>query len=121
MTEIQRTLLEWARDAARAYRWALMKVDPVMCAKLDAEARAAGQNWIAPQHIPARAAEQLASAVMTPAEIAKESGIPVGTIYSWVSRGLLHPANGDESPAKYLVADVVSIHARRNVRRLDSA
>lgn len=113
MAEVQRTLLEWARDAARAYRWALMKVDPVMCAKLDTEARAAGQNWIAPEHVPARVAEQLVAATMTPAEIARQSGIPAGTIYSWISRGLLHPANGDETPAKYRVADVVNIHTRR--------
>ncbi|MFG1794162.1 hypothetical protein [Nocardia sp. NPDC049149] len=121
MAEVQRTQLEWARDAARGYRWALMKADPQRCRELDEQARAAGQHWIAPEYVPPDAAERLVAAVLTPAEIAKASTIPVGTIYSWISRGLLQPVDANESPARYRVLDVVNIQARRKVRRLDTA
>lgn len=124
MPEYQRTNLEWARDVARAYRWELMKVDPEVCEKLDERARGAGQHWVAPQYIPAAVAEEAITSKLTPARIAEISGVPVGTIYSWISRGLLSPVpreDGDDGPAKYLMRDAVAIEARRRVRRLDSA
>lgn len=129
MTEIARTSLDWARDIARAYRWALMRLAPEECARLDEQARVVGQRWITPQYIPAEAADFADEAVMSPKDIAHLWGIPVGTIYGWVSKGLLKPSAVDEhgrpvepgAPAKYLVRDVKSVEERRMVRRLDIA
>jgi DNA-directed RNA polymerase specialized sigma24 family protein len=118
----QRTSLDWARDVARSYRSALHAVDPDRCAQLDDIARQRGQLWIAPTEIPAHLVEEALDAVLTAADIAHLWGIPVGTIYSWASRGLLLPANpGAAGPAKYLVRDVIQVESRRKVRRLDSA
>lgn len=124
MEEVKRTRLEWARDTARAYRWALLKADPDKCNRLDIEARKVGQNWVAPEYISAEAMEEAAAQALSPALVAFATGVPVGTIYSWVSRGLLKPApqeEGESGPAKYLVRDVTAIDARRKARRLDSA
>lgn len=129
MSEVNRTSLDWARDIARAYRWALMRVAPAECERLDADARATGQRWITPLHIPADAADHAEEAVMSPKDIAHLWGIPVGTIYGWASKGLLKPSLVDENgrpvepgqPAKYLVSDVMSVESRRMVRRLDIA
>ncbi|WP_227979962.1 hypothetical protein [Nocardia spumae] len=120
MPEVHRTRLEWARDVARAYRGALLKVDPDMCARLDGEAHKFGQGWVAPKIIPTAVAEEAVTAAATPARIAEICGIPAGTIYSWISRGLLTPVD-DSRPAKYLVRDVAGVDARRKARRLDSA
>lgn len=125
MTEVQRTALDWARDIARAYRWALRAADPDRCAKLDAQARELGQNWIAPTYIPAGAAEEAMHAVLSPKDIAALLGVPAGTIYGWASKGLLKPSAVDEkgepfpagAPAKYLVKDVLDVEARRRVKR----
>lgn len=120
MTEIKRTRLEASRDVGRAYRWALLKADRETCARLDKQARDIGENWIAPEYIPAAAAEQALESVLTPPRIAELTQIPVGTIYSWISRGLLIAVEGN-GPAKYRVRDVIAVEARRRVRRLDSA
>lgn len=111
---IKRTNLDWARDIARSYRSALHAVDPQRCAELDDLARQRGQQWVAPVAIPAHLVNEALDAVLTPADIAHFWGTPVGTIYSWVSRGLLKPANEDEpGPAKYLVRDVMAAESRR--------
>lgn len=117
MTEIRRNNLAWARDIARAYRMALRAADPEKCAELDAKAHEVGQRWIAPLFLPPDAAAEAIYAEMTPTELAEMCGIPVGTIYSWVSRGLLEPA----SAGKYLVRDAISLNSHRRARRLDSA
>jgi hypothetical protein len=122
--EIKRTSLDWARDIARLYRRALYLVDPEGCEKLDEQARAKGHHWVAPHSIPAEAAEEAINAVMVPARIAEVTGIPVGTIYSWISRRLLKPVpdeSGEGGPAKYLVRDAFVLQSRRQVRRLDIA
>lgn len=113
MTEVHRTRLEWARDAARAYRRIALRADPEACARLDEQCIDAGQRWVAPQIIPLAVAEEAIVAKATPAEIARMSGIPVGTIYSWISRGLLKPADPEEHPARYWVRDVAGFDARR--------
>lgn len=113
MTEIKRTRLEWARDTARAYRAELLKADPEACERLDDQARAVGQRWVAPQIIPADVAEESVMAAVIPARIAEITGVPVGTIYSWISRGLLKPVDPEERPARYLVRDVAGFDARR--------
>lgn len=119
---IKRTSLDWARDIARSYRSALFQVDPERCAQLDELARKRGQRWIAPVEIPAHLVQEALDAILTPADIAHFWGTPVGTIYSWVSRGLLDRANPDDKgPAKYLVRDVMAVESRRKVCRLDSA
>lgn len=111
---IKRTSLDWARDIARSYRSALHAIDPQRCAELDELARDRGQNWIAPVNIPAHLVDDALDAVMTPADIAHFWGSSVGTIYSWVSRGQLKPANeGEPGPAKYRVRDVLAAEARR--------
>lgn len=118
------TRLDMAMKTAKAYRQALLRADPVACAELDELARRAKQHWVAPQYIPAEVAEEAITAVLVPARIAEICGLPVGTIYSWISRGLLTPVpreEGDDGPAKYLMRDVLAIEGRRRVRRLDSA
>ena len=111
---IKRTSLDWARDIARSYRSALYQENPQRCAELDELARERGQKWIAPVNIPAHLVDDALDAVMTPADIAHFWGTPVGTIYSWVSRGLLERANPDDpGPAKYLVRDVMAAESRR--------
>lgn len=117
MTEITHNNLQWARDVAKAYRMALRKADPDQCAILDEQARALGQRWIAPAYIPPDIAAEAVHSALTPVDIARVCDIPVGTIYSWVSRGLLHPAG----PGKYWVRDAISLNSHRRVRRLDSA
>jgi hypothetical protein len=122
--DLKPTRLDMAMKTARAYRWALLRADPQACTELDEQARAAKQHWIAPQYIPTAVAEEAITATLVPARIAEVSGVPTGTIYSWISRGLLTPApreEGDDGPAKYLVRDVLAIEGRRRVRRLDSA
>lgn len=122
MAEVKRTRLEMSRDVGRAYRWALFKADRETCARLDKEAREVGEGWIAPEHIPADAAEEALEAVMTPPRISELTHIPVGTIYSWISRGLLAAAPADGTGiVKYRVRDVIAVEGRRRVRRLDSA
>ncbi|WP_305780030.1 hypothetical protein [Nocardia nova] len=113
MTEVHRTRLAWAQDIARAYRRELMKAAPDVCSRLDAQAIAVGQPWIAPRLIPLAAAEESVTAAMIPPRIAEMTGVPVGTIYSWISRGLLTPVDPEEHPARYMVRDVASIDARR--------
>ena len=120
MAEVTRTRLEWARDTARAYRWALLKADPDKCRRLDVEARKVGQGWVAPECISAEAMEEAATQALSPAQLAWATGVPVGTIYSWVSRGLLKPVD-ESGPSRYAVRDVTAIDARRKARRLDSA
>lgn len=117
MTEFTRNSLEWARDVAKAYRMALRQADPEQCAVLDERARAVGQRWIAPEYIPPDVAAEAVQSALTPADIARVCGIPVGTIYSWVSRGMLQPAG----PGTYWVRDAISLNSHRRVRRLDSA
>lgn len=127
--EVTRTNLDWARDFARAYRWALRKSDPQRCDELDADAIATGQYWIAPTKIPVEAAIELIEAVLSPKELAQALGFPVGTIYGWASKGLLKPADTDSqgqplepgAPAKYRVKDVLAVDGRRRARRLDIA
>lgn len=120
--EVKRTRLEWARDVARAYRWALLKADPEKCARLDIEARKAGQRWIAPEYLPPEAMEEAAAKVLPPSQLALLASIPVGTIYSWISRGLLKPVPSEEAgPARYAVRDALALDARRKARRVDSA
>lgn len=129
MTEVRRNNLDWARDFARSYRWALLKADPQRCAELDAEAMETKQYWIAPRRMPTEAAIELLDAVLTPTEIANALAFPVGTIYGWVSKGLLKPSETDShgepldpaGTAKYRVKDVLSVQSRRRVRRLDIA
>lgn len=126
---IKRTNLDWARDVARRYRTVLALVSPEKCAEVDEEAKAAGQSWIAPTQISAEAAIELLESVLAPRDISFATGIPVGTIYAWVSKGLLKPSPVDRegkrfrpgAPAKYLVRDVMTIEGRRRVRRLDIA
>lgn len=113
MTEVKRTRLAWAQDIARAYRRELMKAAPEVCNKLDQQAIAVGQPWIAPRLIPLAVAEEAITTAAIPARIAEILGIPVGTIYSWISRGLLEPVDPDEHPAKYWVRDVASFDTRR--------
>ncbi|MET9286485.1 hypothetical protein [Nocardia beijingensis] len=116
-TLVKRTRMEWLRVLTRSYRRALLKADPDACAKIDAQARAAGQAWIVPDEVSAEEAEQEVNAVLSPVEISRRAGIPVGTIYSWASRGLIEPVE----PGKYLVKDVLTVQARGRVSRLDIA
>jgi hypothetical protein len=119
--ESWRTSLDWARDIAHLYRRALYFVDPERCERLDEQARAKGHHWIAPQPLTAEAAEEVITSVVVPARMAEIIGTPVGTIYSWSSRGLLKPVPGECGPAKYLVRDALVLQTRRQVRRLDIA
>jgi hypothetical protein len=129
MSEYKRTTLELARDVAHMYRRTLMRIAPNECAILDDMARKAGQRWAAPTYLPAEAADNAEEAVMSPKDIADLWGIPVGTIYGWVSKGFLKPSPVDEdgdpvkpgAPAKYLVGDVMSAANRRRARQLDIA
>jgi len=126
---IKRTNLEWARDIARSYRSALHAVDPERCAQLDEVARKRNQHWIAPAVIPAHLIDGALDAVLSVSDIQHFWGIPSGTIYGWVSKGLLKPANADPETgvlpigqaAKYLVRDVFGVAGRGRVRRLDIA
>lgn len=115
MGEFKRTQLQAARDVARAYRWRLMTTDRAACEELDREAREAGHSWIAPLSLPARAAEEVIESEMVPARLAEVSGIPVGTIYSWISRGLLKPVPSESGPARYATRDVLVLMSRRRV------
>ncbi|WP_454199560.1 hypothetical protein [Nocardia sp. Marseille-Q1738] len=119
--ESWRTSLDWARDIAHLYRRALYLVDPERCEKLDEQARAKGHHWIAPQPLTAEAAEEVITSVVVPVRMAEIIGTPVGTIYSWISRGLLKPVPDETGPAKYLVRDALVLQTRRQVRRLDIA
>ncbi len=120
--EVKRSRLEWARHVAKAYRRALLKADPEKCRRLDQEVRKLGQVWAAPDTVAPEEAEEAVAKVLTPPQVAIATGIPVGTIYSWISRGLLKPASSDESgPAKYAVKEAMALDARRKARRVDSA
>jgi hypothetical protein len=117
--EIKRTRLDWARYFATTYRRALLKVDPKACAQLDKRAREVGQEWVAPEPIAPKVAAHMVRQILAPADIARVAGVPVGTIYSWISRGLLTAPEG--AKGKYLVRDALELDARRKVRRLDTA
>jgi hypothetical protein len=129
VTEIKRSNLDWARDIARSYRSALHSVDPDRCAQLDEVARKRNQHWIAPTEIPAHLVDDALDAVLSAIDIQHFWAIPVGTIYGWVSKGLLTPANPDpdtgELPtgraAKYRVRDVFLVAGRGRASRLDIA
>ncbi|MFE7799028.1 hypothetical protein [Nocardia sp. NPDC057440] len=118
---IKRTSLDWARDIARSYRSALHAVDPERCAQLDEVARKRGQQWIAPSQIPAHLVDEALDAVLSPLDIAHLWSIPVGTIYGWVSKGLLKPMEGKGRSAKYRVRDVFDVSAKARASRVDSA
>lgn len=113
MTETKRTSLEWARDIAHSYRWALLKADPETCAKLDAQAAAVGQRWLTPlRRVPTAAADESLNAEMSPADIEYFYGIPAGTLYGWVSKGLL-TNRGKKGAPMYLVSEVFEVDGRR--------
>lgn len=110
--EIHRTSLEWARDIARSYRWALKAVDPEKCAKLDEQAVALGQRWIAPTVLPAEAVPDAMDAKLAPKDIEQFWGIPAGTMYGWASKGLL-TNYGKKGAPLYLVSEVFAVNGRR--------
>lgn len=115
MTETRRTSLEWARDIAHAYRWALLKSDPESCAKLDEQAAAVGQRWVTPlRRVPTAAADDSLDVEMSPADIEYFYGIPAATLYGWASKGLL-TNKGVKGAPKYLVADVFAAEGRRRM------
>lgn len=121
VSEIKRSTLDWARDIARSYRSALHAENPERCAQLDEVARKRGQQWIAPVQIPSHLVDEALDAVLSPLDIAHLWGIPVGTIYGWVSKGLLTPTEGSGRSAKYLVRDVFEVRKKARASRVDSA
>lgn len=122
------TPLQMARLVGLSYRRELHAVDPVRCAQLDEAAHKIGQHWIAPVPIPGHLMDDAMAAELSAADIAHFWGIPTGTIYGWVSKGLLVAANVDQHgkpqtgrAAKYRVSDVFEVEGRGRASRVDSA
>ena len=118
MAEVRRNNLEWARDIARSYRWALRAAAPEKCAELDQMARERGQLWIAPVFITAEAMDEAMDKQLTAQQIEQLLGIPAATIRSWAradrhdpddpSKPLLHQYPGP----RYVPREVLAVHAR---------
>ena len=121
MTEVQRNNLEWARDIARAYRWALRAVAPEKCAELDEMARNRGQLWIAPVFISAEAMDEAMDKKLSAGHIEQLLGIPAATLWSW-ARADRHDPDDPEKPLLrqypskdgplYIPREVLEVHAR---------
>jgi len=132
MTEVRRNNLEWARDIARSYRWALRAVAPEKCAELDQMARERGQLWIAPIPISAEAMDKAMDEQLTPQQIEQLLGVPAATIRSWAradrhdpddpSKPLLRQHQGVDGPL-YVPREVLDVYvrSRRGERHLPRA
>lgn len=132
MAEVRRNNLEWARDIARSYRWALRAAAPDKCAELDQMARERGQLWIAPVFISADAMDEAMDKQLTAGQIEQLLGIPATTIRSWAradrhdpedsSKPLLRQHPSKDGPL-YVPREVLEVHARsrRGERHLPRA
>lgn len=118
---IKRSTLDWARDIARAYRGALLAIDPERCARLDENARAAGQNWIAPTAIDPDTADESLDKKLTAAQVERLWGVKASTIRSWArasrhdpqdpSKPLLRQYPGEHGPL-YVPREVLAVAGR---------
>lgn len=118
MAEYRRTSLEWARDAARAYRGELRKVAPERCAELDREALKPrpglprGLRWLVPTFVPPDAAEHAEDAVLSAKDIEQFWGVPAHSIWGWSSKGLLTNL-GEKGRPRFRVSEVLEVEGRR--------
>ncbi|MBF6350344.1 hypothetical protein IU448_15155 [Nocardia flavorosea] len=124
MTGIRRSTLDWARDIARAYRGALLAVDPERCARLDEKARENGQSWAAPTLVDPAEMERYFDVPLPPAEIERLWGVKAATIRSWARKDRRDPRDrskpllrrhGTGGHARYVPREVLAVQSRHRV------
>ncbi|MEU5258976.1 hypothetical protein [Amycolatopsis sp. NPDC021455] len=105
------TVLERARRVAQIYRHHLLRVDPDVCADLDAAMAAMGQPWVVPSR-----STYVDTDLLTADLAAAEMRVARRTIYAWREQGLRVIATPDGP--RYRVDDLRQFVSER--RRLRS-
>ncbi|WP_433661062.1 hypothetical protein ACQPW1_01960 [Nocardia sp. CA-128927] len=102
------TALQRARKIAGSYRAALYAAAPQRCSELDRRAVELGQGWVAPVELPAHLVEHALDAELSAADIEHFWRIPVSTIRTWASRGLITGKPGPHGVLVYPVGEVLT-------------
>lgn len=105
------TVLDRCRRLLTAYREALLRADPSVCAQLDEWALEHGQTWVVPSAWPYADDE-----LLTLTQAAQACHVQVTTVYRWHQRGLRYIDTPDG--ARVRAGDLIDFaRARRLARR----